>query len=187
MGEFRYVSDREANARHRAAKPSAARRPVPIPPADPDVPFHGGGDQIERLRNVTTVLALGETRYITFRKRVYRVDPVPFKMGQRVLDLNVQVITDLKTLAVKGKKEDSAHLYTTLHTLALILWTHLQPTKRWRRLFKRLRLLRNPCLLASERELMDLTNFFLQCRMASSVRSSSEAGLSISDRAIPMS
>lgn len=156
---IRYVPSSVVDARHRAAtalKSPAARVAEAAP---------------RTLRNVDVVLTLGEMRYITVRHRVYRVAPVPFKLGQQILDLQIRVTTNLTTLALQGKAADATDYYRALVTLARIMWPALRPTKRWRRALKGLHLLRNPLMVASEKELLDLTNFFLQCRMTSSVQS----------------
>lgn len=128
---------------------------------------------MQPIRNVDVVLDLGAARYITFGRppRVYRVEPVAFQLGQRLAELQIQITGHLASLALNGKsKKESNAYYVALATVARLLWPALRPTKRWRRVFKFCHVLKNPCRTASEKELMDLVGFFLQCRMMSSVQ-----------------
>jgi hypothetical protein len=117
---------------------------------------------IAERRNVGAVLDLGNLQYYEFRGRAYGVPPVPYKVGQRILGpyLTLRAITQLTP-------ENSARYYAALAELPEPLWAHLRPVGRLRRALRRLGLLRNPLEGATDRDLMELADFFLQCRMKS--------------------
>lgn len=165
MGEFRYIPPDEVAARHRAARPAKAapRQPgAKIPDAPPE------------QRNVEVVLSLGDVRYVHFRQWTFRCPPIPFKLGQKVLDSHTKVLAHARQVATTGKKEPMKAYYAELAVLVDLLWRHLRPASRVGRLLWRLGLTRNPLRLASEAEVKAITDFFLKGRMTSSVRSMSE-------------
>jgi hypothetical protein len=120
---------------------------------------------------VQTVLDLGDVRFILFGGRTYACPPVPFKLGERVSVIYTRALTHAKKVAMTGDAQANHQYHKDLAVLARLLWKHYRPAKQWRRIFRRLGLLRNPFLRASEKELQALTDFFFQCRMMSSVRS----------------
>jgi len=152
-GSFKYIPTHEVDARHRSARmatPHASRE----------------GAQ----RNVAVVLSLGTVRYITFHHYLLAIPPVPFKLGQEILSVYVQSLTMAKKVAKTGEEKATEAYYRHLNALAELLWSHVQPVKRFHRILKRLHLARNIFKGASEKEVQDITDFFLQCRMISSVR-----------------
>jgi hypothetical protein len=161
MGEFKYVSPDEVARRHRLAQSKAQPRQR----MEPDPP---------QQRNVKPVLSLGDVRYISFGRRTYAIPPVPFKLGQRVLNTQVTVLAHAKQVAKTGDKEPTLAYYRELSRLAGLLWLHVRPVGMIRRWCWRLGLMRNPFRLASEAEMRAITDFFLKGRMTSSVRSMPE-------------
>lgn len=165
MGEFRYTpQSREGDSRRRAASPAAPPRgPIATMTREP------------RQRNVEAVLSLGSTRYIRIHRQAYSVAPVPFKLGQRILEKSIVVTKLAKSLSISGKKEEAAEYYQELARLARMMWPYMTPVSRTRKVLKWFHLLRNPLLRASEFEIKDVADFFLQGRTKSSVQSLSEA------------
>lgn len=161
MGAFRYIPPDEVAERHRAAHPAALSRQV-VPTSTP------------QERNVEHVLTLGEMRYVSYRNRTFRIRPVPFKLGERVLDLKIKILADAKQVAKTGARAPAEAFYDKLDQMAKLLWMHMQPIGKVRRLMWHLGMLRNPFRNATETELIAIVDFFLQGRMMSSVRSMSE-------------
>jgi len=119
---------------------------------------------------VEAVLSLGSTRYFTFRGATFACPPVPFKLGQKVLTLYLET-TSLAQSAAKGNKQDGIKYFGRLRELVKVMWPHIRPARRWKRWTKFLHIYRNPFRHASDLEVLDVTNFFLQGRMKSSVQS----------------
>jgi hypothetical protein len=163
-GEFRYIPPDEVAERHRARSPAAPPRQKSSPPA-PRKPA---------TRNVEQVLSLGSDRFVTFGAGTYRIPPVPYKLGHRVLDQQVKVLAHAKQVALTGQKKPMDEFYRASDELAKLLWKHVRPLGKARRLLWRVGLMPNPFRSASEAELKEITDFFLMCRMTSSVRSTSE-------------
>ena len=165
MAEFRYVPpSRDGDSRVRASRPDAS-------PRGPVVP----SKREPRQRNVEAVLSLGSTRYLRVHRHAYAVAPVPFKLGQRLLEEYVSVTKLAAQLARTGNKDDANVYYIGLAKLARMMWPHMRPVGRTRRVLKWLHLLKNPLLSGSEFEIKDVCDFFLQGRTKSSVQSLSEA------------
>lgn len=164
MPEFRYISPDEVRERHASPRQPNVTAQIPRRPS--------------MQRNVEEVLSLGDVRYFTFghkgHYRGFRVPPVPFKLGQRVLDAHVTALRLAQQVALTGKQNLSDEYYAELDKLAGLLWKHIRPIGKIRRVLWRLRLLRNPFRSASEGEIKDVTAFFLRGRMTSSVQSISE-------------
>lgn len=154
MGAFKYVPPREVEERHRASSAKTSPR----------------GSQSGKQRNVEAILSLGSVRYFTYRGLVLAVPPVPFKLGQRVLTLYLQSVADSSTVQRGGDKQAAESYYRQLALLAKAMWPHVRPTGKVRRMLKRLHLMRNIFRDASEKELRDITDFFLQGRMTSTVQ-----------------
>ncbi len=165
MGAFKYIPKHEVDARHRAST-GAASPPRPPAARDPGTPVN---------RNVTAVLSLGDTRYYQVLGRVYCIPPIPFKTGQRILDAQTRCLAAATRAATLGSKEDITAYFAGLGELARLLWKHMRPTGRVRRIMRRLHMLRNPFVRCSEKDIQTLTDFFLQGRTKSSVRAISEA------------
>lgn len=154
-GAMRYIPTREVDARHQAAKMASPR----------------GEARTPQQLNTSTVLSLGSTRYLRFRNGVYAVPMVGFKVGQRILELYIIVISRAKEVAKDGNKKSSDAYYVALRQLSKLLWANMRHGNRVLRMFRRVGLTRNPLANASDQELRDLTNFFLQGRMKSTVQS----------------
>lgn len=146
----RRIPREEMDRRHRAAAPPVARDTAPRP----------------AVRNFGAVLDLGNTTYLVFRGRPFGVPPVPYKLGQTILLLWLQAISQGKTLT----EANAPAYYAILRQLPPLLWRHMRVVGRTRRLLRWLGLLRNPLVEASEAELMELAAFFLQRRMQSGVQ-----------------
>lgn len=117
--------------------------------------------------NMDTVLDLGDTMYRTFRGRAYGVPPVPWRLGARLLQLRFQAVQASNGGTLTA--ESLTPFYDTLGQLADLIWSHIRPTGKVRRMLKRLGLLRNPLTDATEAEIVALTDFLLTRRMASGV------------------
>jgi hypothetical protein len=157
--EFNYIPPDEVAQNHRARNAE-----VPLRQRDP------------RQRNVEAVLSLGDVRYITYRNRTYRIPPVPFKLGQSVLDSHTKVLAHAKQVVQTGKKEPMDAFYRQMSIHVGLLWQHIRPIGKMKRALWHMGLMRNPFRSASEAEVKAITDFFLQGRMTSSVRLTSEAG-----------
>lgn len=160
-GEFRYVSDREVAMRHSSAK-------VPT-----KSPARGVRPEIARtpeIRNIETVLSLGDTRYFRFRRWTIGVLPLPFKKGQALLDLYLKTMAMGKIVAEKGDKDVQSQYYRNLGKLKRMLWRHAYPTGRLLRMLRRVGVMRNPFRLATEGELLEIADFFLRGRTKSNVQ-----------------
>lgn len=120
-----------------------------------------------RTANLDTVLDLGDTVYLAFRGRAFGVPPVAWRTGQRLLQLR------LAAMAAAGDgvltPATSPAYYQALGKLAQAIWAHVYPTGWVPRILKRCRLLGNPFQDATEAELVGLTDFLLQRRMASGI------------------
>lgn len=165
MGTFRYIPPDEMAERHRAAKPVGQTRQAV------------SGKVIARQamqRNVEEVLSLGSIRYITFNDRTFRIPPVPYKKGQKVLNLQIKILADAKQVALTGDKIAMQAFYKKHREMAKLLWSHIRPMGKINRLLWRCGLTKNPFTVASEQEMKDIVDFFLAARMMSSVRSISE-------------
>ena len=143
-----------------------ARRALPAPPAT-------------RLANVQAVLELDQTVYVLFRGRSFGVPPVGWKTGAKLLALRMQASEVVEDGKLTAKRAEA--YFAVLRAMADALWSHARPCGRLVRLAKRLRLLRNPFLVATESEVIELVDFFLQRRMTSSVSSRRPARLQPSE------
>lgn len=165
-GSMRYTP--QSGNSNRAAKSAARSEPSATPAPAPRQP---------QQRNVEPVLALGATRYITIeRLGTFCILPVSFKAGQRVLSLYSDILVDIQTAARTGDKDVTLRYYQNLGRLAAVLWQNIRPIK-FRRWLWKFGLMQNPFLQCTELELREITNFFLQGRMKSSVQSISEQDL----------
>lgn len=113
-----------------------------------------------RPLNVRQVLDLGALVYFQWRGRSYGVPPLPWKAGAELLDSFLEA----QNLGEQISAEASPRYFAALQRMSRIMWRETRPVGIFRRLLKRLRLLRNPYRLASEREIADLAIFFLGCR-----------------------
>lgn len=161
MGQFKYVPDREVSARHREHRAARAHKTARVPTAPPTA---------ARLRNVEPVLSLGETTYFQFRGRAYGVPPLPWKAGQRLLQVQTATLSAAGQVALTGDKEAERLYFKGLARIQSILWAYCRPVGRTRRVLRFLRVLRNPFRGATEKELLDHTDFFLQGRTRSVVQ-----------------
>lgn len=161
MGQFRYVPQ-DGTAKRRREESATLSRPT-RPERQPT------------RRNVEPVLSLGSMRYFLFGSRQYRIPPVPYLAGERVLELHIKILADAKQVALTGDAKAMRAFYVKHGRMAKLLWKHIQPLGKVQRFFWRLGLARNPFRQASEKELTEVVDFFLQGRMKSSVRSMSEA------------
>lgn len=158
MGEFRYIPPDEVAARYRATNPKA-------PPRQ---------NRQQEQKNVEVVLSLGAVRYVHFGPRTFCCPPVPYRLGQRVLDLHTKILTHVRGVARTGNKKEMDAYYADADKMVRLLWSHIRPLGKFKRVLWRMGLMRNPFKAASEAELKAITDFFLQGRMTSSVRSISE-------------
>lgn len=117
--------------------------------------------------NMETVLDLGTTAFVTFRGRAFGVPPVAWRTGQRLLTLRMDAVAASNDGTLSP--ETAPRFYQVIGELAEVLWAHTRPVGRWRRIAKRLGLLRNPFAHATEKEIVELTNLFLRRRMLSTI------------------
>lgn len=162
MGAFKYTPPDEATRRRQ----QSPRQSDAIPSIAQRQP---------QQRNVEAILSLGDVRYISFRGKAYRIPPVPYKLGQQVLDMYTKATGLSRDVARTGSKESADAYYRAMNQLATLLWRHVRPIGTVRRVFWKFGLMVNPFRDASEKEVTDVADFFLQGRMMSSVRSISEA------------
>lgn len=121
-------------------------------------------------RNVEPILSLGDTDYVLFRGRAYGVPPLPWKAGERMADLQARLHLAIATM--KGNpldEETRAGYYAALAKVPPLLWAHSRPTGKWRRFLRALGLHRNPFDGATDRELLELLDFFSSRRTRSGV------------------
>jgi hypothetical protein len=107
--------------------------------------------------NAEAVAAIGATRRLVYRGRVYEVAPVSFRDGQRLQSIS-------RALDAAGSNEAATDAeLDALVTSAVDLFHRLVRPRshRWRR---------NPFRGASEREVGQLLLFFHSCRFRSGVR-----------------
>lgn len=161
MGQFKYVPEREVLARHQRHKVARGSKASRLPVAPPTA---------SRLRNVEPVLSLGETTYFQFRGRAYGVPPLPWKPGQRLLQVYNATLTAAGQVALTGDKEAEQVYFRGLARIQSILWAYCRPVGRVRRVLRFLRFIRNPFTGASEKEVLELADFFLQGRTRSAVQ-----------------
>lgn len=143
-------SDME-EAHVRAAEKKAARLSKTQPPA------------ASKPHNIETVLDLGNSVYFHFRGRAYGMPPLPWRVGQRMLSLWLEVAA-IKSPLTKDTRVEYARL---LSQFPRLLWRNCYPQGRVNRWLRRLGLLRNPFNVATEQEIVELANFFLSRRMRS--------------------
>lgn len=151
MITFTRVPREDMERRH--AEAARARRSQPM-------------EQAQRARNLLAVLDLGNRIYFTFRGRAYGVPPLPWKAGAAVH----AIWTEAQQYPTPLTADTLPRYYATLHKLPPLLWAHCRPVGPLLRLCRRLGLLRNPFEAATETELVQLADFFLRCRMRSTVR-----------------
>ena len=160
MSGFRYIPP----PRDLGASRVSAARPTPrVEDASPST-------ELPTQKNVEVVLALGAARYFTFRNRVFCCPPISFPLGQRVLQVYLQVLASATEVAQSGGRKQAESYFAGLRKLARMLWSHVRPARRTGRILRRLHLTKNPFLDASDKEIQELVDFFLQGRMKSNVQ-----------------
>lgn len=154
MVQYRRVPREEMAARHaaqRLTRVAMARRPQVV--------------------NIPVLLEMGDTVYIHFAGKPFGIPPVAWRVGQRLLDLR------MRAMAASGDgiltRATAPIWYDHLGHLSALMWRHTRPVGRTRlgsfvlRFLKLVGGMRNPYRKATEAELVALTDFFLQRRMAS--------------------
>lgn len=123
-------------------------------------------------RNVETVLGLGGTRYFRLRTLgLFGVPALPYRAGQLLVEVFTYTVARAKLIAEgKGTAETEEQYYNGLDHLQRLLWKYSFPAGKLRRLVRRLGFLSNPYRNATERELLDIADFFLKGRMRSTVQ-----------------
>jgi hypothetical protein len=115
-----------------------------------------------RTRNVQQVLDLGNLTVLHFQGRQYGVPSVPYKVGLEFVRVAEEV-----TAFQKITRTNRAEYEALLTDIARLIWRNCYPLRgRW---LKRLGLLRNPFLGATEADLGEVIRFFDKCRTRSSV------------------
>lgn len=137
----------EMDAAHKAAR---AQAPDPAPEA----------------RNLEPVIRFGDLEYFTFRGRAFGVPPVPWKRGLELL----AIMAEARAQVGRALDPVGAARYALLvEKLARLLWRCTRPAGLHRRILRRLGLLRNPFLDATEGEIGALAGFFLSRRTRSHI------------------
>jgi len=109
---------------------------------------------------------LGGAVHFVFRGRTYRVNPLPWKEGQRLSDLYDRIQRASEEVAEGSKEEYRA----ALEQLPRFIWRNVQSSSPILRILRRVGVVRNPFKTASEGELISLLYFLSSCRMRSSVQ-----------------
>ncbi len=165
MIEFRPLQPAEMARRHAAKGTRPAGSKAPKAEIRPPV------------RNVEPILSIGDTEYFHFRGRAFGVPPLPWRAGQRIAELQARALGAIERLSVKPTDERTrADYYVALAQVPPLLWANCRPTGKWRRFlanrfFRFIRFSRNPFDTASDRELLELLDFFSSRRMKSGVQS----------------
>lgn len=119
-------------------------------------------------KNVEVVLETGNATYIHFRGRAFGVPPLPWKVGQRLTMLQARLQRAMEAVARKPLDDSlRAEYYSALAQIPPILWANSRPTGKLARLTHFIGLHANPFAHATDRELLELTDFFCSCRMRS--------------------
>jgi hypothetical protein len=147
----------------RAAEVKAARRsasPVPLRP---------------RARNLEAIFALDQATFFAFRGRPFGVPPLPWQVGEKLLDLFTRAgdaAARMARGAADGRADRDAmrEYFDAVSALPPIIWANSYPASRPLRFLRRLGLMRNPFATATDREIMEIADFFLSRRMKSGVQ-----------------
>lgn len=147
----------------RAAEVKVARRAASPVPAK------------ARAKNLAIALTLDQATFFAFRGRPFGVPPLPWEVGERLLDLYTRAADAAADMArAAGDREVArdamAEYFAAIREMPAILWAHCYPASRPLRMLRRLRLLRNPFASATDREIMEIADFFLSRRTRSGVQ-----------------
>ncbi len=115
--------------------------------------------------NVEIVLDLGNVVFFHFRGRAYGMPPLPWRAGQRLMALWL----DATKFSAPLTEQTVDDYFKVVRQIPPILWKNCYPASRLLRLLRRFGMLRNPFARASEQEVLEYANFFLQRRMRSGV------------------
>lgn len=118
-----------------------------------------------QIRNARMVLDFGSTLFFSFQGRAYGIPPLPYKVGQQLM-LLTSTAAAFGTLTPETMPQYDA----LIRQLPALLWRQTRVVGRVRQGLRRMGLLRNPFLRATEKELVDLATFFQTSRMRSSVQ-----------------
>lgn len=115
-----------------------------------------------KSRNVQEVLDIGSLLVLHFQGRQYGVPPVPYRVGLEFVRV-AEEVTEFQKLTRANRSQ-----YQDLLTdIARLIWRNCYPLRgRW---LRRLGLMRNPFLGATEADLGEVIRFFDKCRTRSSV------------------
>lgn len=118
-----------------------------------------------RALNLGAVLELGDTTYFPFRGRAYGIPPLPWRAGEVILDiwLEIQSFKDLN-------RQNLPQYFSCICRLQRQIWRNVRPRGRIARLLYHVGLLRNPFWRATEAELIELALFLLQRRTSTPVQ-----------------
>lgn len=149
----------------RAAEGRAARR------ASSPVPARA------RAKNLSAIFSLDQTTFFAFRGKPFGVPPLPWHVGERLLDLFTRARDAAARMALgattgTADRDAMAEYWAAIRQMPAILWAHSYPASRPLRMLRRLRLMRNPFDRATDREIMEIADFFLSRRMTSGVQCS---------------
>lgn len=108
------------------------------------------------VSNAEELGAIDEPRYLRWRGRRYRVDPIPVKPGARLLEIQMSILRAGAGIEPRKGKLIDAYLD------AIELMGELIKPTGWRRAFSWI--LPNPFLKASEKEIGQVLDFLWICR-----------------------
>lgn len=147
-------------ANHRRAERKRTRASGSAAPPAPSV----------TTKNVEAILSIGDCTYFHFRGRAYGVPPLPWKAGERITDAQARAFAAMEILSSAPLDQPTrADYYKALGQISKLLWANAFPTGKWRRFLRRIGLHRNPFAGATDRELLELADFFSSRRMKSGV------------------
>lgn len=107
-------------------------------------------------QNLEPVLALGNVEYHTFRGRPFGIAPVPYLDGARLSALWIEC-SELGNVLTGSTVDRYREI---IDELATLLWRLTVTVGPFKRLLRRLGLLRNPYRAATEREILELAGKF---------------------------
>lgn len=135
----------------------------------PDVAAGGAPGQTQTsqsLANVEAIRQLLKLSTFTYGGRTWEVRTLPFELGCQLLEQDIRVRKIAPHVAndmLLTEYRDAARI------IADLIWQAVTPAGRWARIRKRLGLMRNPFLEASDADLGGIKDFCLTRRMASTV------------------
>jgi hypothetical protein len=119
----------------------------------------------QQPRNLPPVLALGNIEYHVFRGRPFGIAPVPYQEGTKLASLWIEAgeLGNVLTGSTVVRYRE------IIDELATLLWELTRTVGPFKRLLRRLDLLRNPYRQATEREILELVGKFHARRFTTTI------------------